>query len=798
MGMRITEEALQRAIQSATAFLCKLPAVVVLLGALCATAWGQSAFAPLTTLREIETLSPDQAAKGVAVQFEATVVYYRSYEKTLYVQDGIYGILVQPDTNYQLTPGDRVLIKGSTHRLLGLSIASESITVLQHGPVPPAVPASFDQLTRGDLDGRLVTVFANVHSADTVVTSGVRSTLLQMYTEGGEIDALVDTDTPLAMSHLLDSDVAVTGAVSGRFDGKMQQTGILLHVSSLADVKILRPAALDPWSLPLTPMDSALQAYHVRNLSRRIRVRGNVTYFEPGTAIVLQSGSQSLWASTLSTDSIKIGETVDVIGFPDVQNGMLMLAGAQVKVLNDADPLAPQGFTWEQLASGKHVYDLVALQGKVVAQVHGVDKDEYVLAVGDNLFSAIYRYPASGADRSSESIKNLQQGATIRVTGICIMNSPNSFDARSSFAILLRSADDLAVVGRAPLLSIANLTKLVSVLAVLMFGVLVWGAMLRRRVRKQTASITARVAAEANEERRNMQLEQWRSRILEDINSSRPLGELIDHICEMVSFTLNGAPCWCEIAEEKNLGKRPASMDGLRVMSHDITARSGGALGAIHAGLSVKTDPTDDEEVALANGARLAMLAVETRKLYSDLLYRSEFDLLTDAYNRFSMQRYLEELINGSDGKGKIFGLIYIDLDEFKQINDVYGHHVGDLYLQEVAMRMRRQLRTGDMLARLGGDEFAALVPVVRNLAQIEEIATRMERCFDAPFNMEGHVFRGAASVGYSLYPLNGTTSEELLKAADSAMYAAKNARRAARGSNPSTRTGTLGLPFEN
>jgi diguanylate cyclase (GGDEF)-like protein len=796
MGMHIFGEAMPRSLRRALAFLCGKPAKL-LLCAWCAVALGQTASAPLASLNAIESLTPEQASHGIAVSFEATVVYYRSYEKTLYVQDGTFGILVQPDTAYQLVPGDRVLIKGATRRTFGLSIASESITVLQHGPVPPPVPASFDQLTHGDLDGRLVTVYANVHSADTVVTSGVRSTLLQMHTDGGEIDALVDTDSPLALSRLLDADVAVTGAVSGRFDGKMQQTGILLHVSSLANVKVLKPAPLDPWTLPLTPMDSALQAYHIRNVSRRIRVRGTVTYFESGAAIVLQNGNQSLWVSTLSTEPIRIGETVDAIGFPDIQNSMLSLTSAQLKVINEADPIAPQSATWEQLSSGKHVYDLVSIQGKVVAQVRGVDKDEYVLAVGDNLFSAIYRYPSSGADRSSEPIKNLREGATVRVTGICIINSPNSFDAHSSFNILLRTADDLAVVGKAPLLSIANLSKLVSFLAVLVLGVAMWGAMLRRRVRKQTASITARAEAEAQEERRNMQLEQWRSRILEDINSSRPLGELIDHICSMVSFTLHGAPCWCEIAEQTNLGQRPETIDKLRILSHDIAARSGGVLGAIHAGLNPKTNATEDEAVALANGARLAMLAVETRKLYSDLLYRSEYDLLTDAYNRFSLQRQLEQLIAGSDGKGKIFGLIYIDLDEFKQINDIYGHHVGDLYLQEVAMRMRRQLRNGDMLARLGGDEFAALVPVVRNLAQIEEIATRMERCFDAPFDMEGHIFRGAASVGFALYPLNGTTAEELLKAADSAMYAAKNARRDARGTNPSTRTGTLGLPFE-
>ena len=75
-----------------------------------------------------------------------------------------------------------------------------------------------------------------------------------------------------------------------------------------------------------------------------------------------------------------------------------------------------------------------------------------------------------------------------------------------------------------------------------------------------------------------------------------------------------------------------------------------------------------------------------------------------------------------------------MDLDDFKQVNDMYGHHVGDLYLQEVSLRMKRQLRPGDMLARLGGDEFAVLVRCVRNRADVEEIAQRLERCFDAPF----------------------------------------------------------------
>ena len=87
-------------------------------------------------------------------------------------------------------------------------------------------------------------------------------------------------------------------------------------------------------------------------------------------------------------------------------------------------------------------------------------------------------------------------------------------------------------------------------------------------------------------------------------------------------------------------------------------------------------------------------------------------------------------------------------------MNDLYGHRTGDLYLQEVSQRMKRQLRTGDVLGRIGGDEFAALATVVNGRADVDEIAQRLEeRCFDAPFSLEGYDLRGAARRGRGHLP---------------------------------------------
>jgi diguanylate cyclase (GGDEF)-like protein len=188
------------------------------------------------------------------------------------------------------------------------------------------------------------------------------------------------------------------------------------------------------------------------------------------------------------------------------------------------------------------------------------------------------------------------------------------------------------------------------------------------------------------------------------------------------------------------------------------------------------------EEEALLVGARLATLAIETRRLYSDLLHRSEFDLLTDIHNRFSLDKHLDQFIEEARKSAGIFGLIYIDLNDFKQVNDLYGHHIGDLYLQEAARRMKNQLRIGDQLARLGGDEFAALLSNVRSRTGVEEIAQRLERCFDAPFAAENFSLHGSASIGIAIYPTDGITKNSLLSAADAAMYERKHAMRKASG----------------
>jgi diguanylate cyclase (GGDEF)-like protein len=725
----------------------------------------------LTTLHAVHLLSNDEASKAIPVAFEATVTYFRGYENTLFVQDGDTAIYVRAVTNLKLSPGDRVLVRGTTQRSFRPIVESEDITLLNHGALPSSVHANFDELIRAQTDSKLVTVRAVVNAADLVSSSAapIRTFYLQMLMDGGLVDATVDSDDKNAVKDLLDAEVEVTGVESGTFDNKMQQTGVLIHVPTLAGIRVLKRGPTSPWSLPATPMDRVLTAYHVRDLTQRIRVEGTITYYEPGTALVLQNGSKSLWITTQTYAPVRLGDWADATGFPDVENGFLTLTRSEVRDTLKWAPIAPKQAAWRELTEGgngilNRSYDLVSIEGKVIMESREASQDEYVImTTGGHLFSAIYHHPNALSHLAIPQMKVIPVGSWVRVTGICKLENANPFNGAVPFNILMRDFGDIMVVAQPPWLSLRHLTMIVGLLLGMVIALGMRGWYVERRNRRKIGSLAY--------------LERRRSKILENINHFKPLAEILERITELVSASLNGVPCWCQVADGATLGNRPAQLhsSSLRSVEYTIAARSGPPLGSIFAALAASTKPDAGEKTALAMAAELATLAIEASRLYSDLVHRSEFDILTDVQNRFAMDRTLHAMIQAARQTAGIFGLIYLDLNEFKQVNDLYGHLVGDLYLQEVSRRMKRQLRPGDALARLGGDEFVVLVSEVRNRVEVGEITARLESCFDEPFIGDGYIFHGSASFGIALYPADANSADSLLRAADAAMYVAKH-----------------------
>lgn len=152
-------------------------------------------------------------------------------------------------------------------------------------------------------------------------------------------------------------------------------------------------------------------------------------------------------------------------------------------------------------------------------------------------------------------------------------------------------------------------------------------------------------------------------------------------------------------------------------------------------------------------------------------------DPLTGIANRIGMNQYLEKTLRQGARSGCRVGLLFIDLDGFKPINDQFGHRVGDMVLAQVAERLCARLRSADLAARVGGDEFAVVLWDVGESAAVERVSRELLVSLTEPYDCDGTLCSVGASIGASLYPAHGGTASDLLSAADSAMYEAKRAR---------------------
>ncbi len=161
----------------------------------------------------------------------------------------------------------------------------------------------------------------------------------------------------------------------------------------------------------------------------------------------------------------------------------------------------------------------------------------------------------------------------------------------------------------------------------------------------------------------------------------------------------------------------------------------------------------------------------QTEKQIHRLAY---FDHLTGLANRSYYQERMEDIIKSAMQRKSQFAFMFIDLDGFKSINDNYGHHVGDQFLQEIAQRLKLIAREIDFIVRLGGDEFCIILNNITDEASVAEIAKRCLQRISYPLSIDSHQIIPSASIGIALFPKHGASEPELLKAADTAMYLAK------------------------
>lgn len=732
---------------------------------------------PITEAGEVHNLRGDLAAQGIPVHLIATVTYYEPAESTLFIADSSGAVYVRTTHPYPIHRGDLVRVDGFTGKSYRTIVASNPrIQVIGHGSLhreKVLTYQSYNELMAGKWDCQYIVMHGIVRSALVEIHGHIPVLELGIMMPGGLVQAYMQNFSGIDIEKLDDAEVEISGIVGGDFNAQWQLMRSVLYSSDASDLRILSEPKLSPSSLPLTMIDDVMQTHSIDDRTQRIRVRGIVTLYKPGSTVVIQQDGRSLYGETRQISAIPLGSVVDLIGFANAGGYGPGLSQAEIIPTGQSAAIEPTQVSYSQAFSGLYSNNLISMRGRLISQLHTDTSDTLSLMVDDHAVTAVLQ--ESGTE---QPLPKLPIGAEVSVTGICNVSPTEMWlftpgETAMLFRIEMRSRDDLRVLALPSWWTVAHLLIVVGALLAISLLITFWAMILRRRVASQTATIE-----------RTMNLEMERSRLLQAINSEMSLPQLLSSICQSIENLVPGIRCCCSINALTHDASRPA--DALKIgdspksllFEAPLTDTKGRTMGTFRAGCDeVKTLSTFESEV-LVVGTGLANLGINQRRMYQELNYTSTHDQLTGLPNRRLSELFLESTLQQAASSGTRLGVAYIDVDSFKRVNDEHGHKIGDLYLQQISARLASQVRPTDKLARVGGDEFLLIATGLKSGEEVDAYRTRLEKCFEQTFILDDHRVCGSASIGVAIFPDHGNGSEELKRHADIDMYSAKRRRR--------------------
>ena len=774
MGWMVVDRKLKPELTPSSALLrarrgLRLGIVVTALGGVGLQAISQTPHpVELTTVHQIRLLKAP-ANTVITAHLHGVVTYYDTVAPNLFVQDATGGIWVdlRGTTVKPPSPGQVVDLSGLVGFGFSPYIQNPHWTVTGKSTPPNPRVISYDDAATGSFDGQWVQLDGVVRSFVQQAEGSVL--VIDVATPTGAFKVRVPGYRGPFPVQLVDAKVRFSGVCGASFNGRNQFVSFHLFMPSLESLQVLEAPPKDPFAVPVIPIADIRRFSADLPVEHRVKVVGTLTARFPQQGIYMADGSGGLYAESQDGSPVREGDQVEVIGFPAAGNFSPVLKSASFRPTGRHFSPTITPVTGSVALKGKLDAQLISISGTLINNLQRLDQRKLVVESDDHV-----QFEADLAHSGSSSL-HIVDGSRISLTGICTVKADENGNP-SEFEIVLRSPQDIQVLSAPTWLTPERAVFLLFGLTMATLGIIGWVFILRRRVHRQTEIITEKLKNEMALEERYRNIFE---RNLTGLYIAEVDGRILD--CNDACARMLGYHGRHEL-----LGNS-ARAEQIVQKFHETVADTSFTIGTEQsferldgtegwALCSLKAVGGEGDERRVFEGS---LVDITERKLAEDRIqFLAYFDSLTNLPNRALVHDRLSKAIAVAKRERQKLGVLHLDIDSFKVINDCLGHSRGDELLQSIAQRLQACAREEDTVARLGGDEFLVALGPINSAADAALVAERIANELKPAFNLNGNSLNVTCSIGISIYPDHGNDVETLIKNADAAMYASKSRGR--------------------
>jgi signal transduction histidine kinase len=429
------------------------------------------------TAASVLSLPYDVAAKGGFAKLKGTITL--STPVGVVLQDHTGGIWVEccGKSNNPLVVGDVVTVVGTVGPgAYSPEIEKTTVNLDGHGPLPRPRNVSFVQLSSGQEDAQYVAIEGIIRTVtlrnDALNAAPTEGALLTIDMPEGRVDVALPTQCYKAASGLIGAKVRITATALARKNDDTQATGVLLVAPDISYLTVLRAGPDDLFSARMVPIGALLRYRSHTDYFHRIRLRGTLTYYEQGRRLILQDGSRAIEVIPADSQSLRIGDRIETVGFPTPEAAGPVLRDAVTRRLAQGPPLEPVTITLREALASRYRSCLVSLHLRLVRVISEPTRTLLLLESGHDLTTA-------ELDANIVIPTWLRPGSDLRLIGIDMLNVEggigylNYRDTTVHSVLLLQSLNDISLISPATWWNQTRLLSLIIVLGILLTSFLV-------------------------------------------------------------------------------------------------------------------------------------------------------------------------------------------------------------------------------------------------------------------------------------------------------------------------------------